>query len=71
MSYQHITLKERYVIYHLRLMRLSFREIGRRLNRHHTSEPWERTMCTMGSGLESKLFSDKRGRQRDSERNPQ
>ena len=37
MSYQHITLKERYVIYHLRLMRLSFREIGRRLERHHTS----------------------------------
>ena len=37
MSYQHITLKERYVIYHLLLMRLSFREIGRRLNRHHTS----------------------------------
>ena len=37
MSYQHITLKERYVIYHLRLMRLSFREIGRRLDRHHTT----------------------------------
>lgn len=37
MSYQHITLKERYVIYHLRLMRLSFREIGRRLERHHTT----------------------------------
>ena len=35
MAYQHITLKERYVIYHLLLMRLSFREIGRRLNRHH------------------------------------
>lgn len=35
MSYQHITLKERYVIYHLCLMRLSFREIGRRLGRHH------------------------------------
>ena len=35
MSCQHITFKERYVIYHLRLMRLSFREIGRRLGRHH------------------------------------
>lgn len=28
MPYQHITLKERYVIYHLLLMNLSFREMG-------------------------------------------
>ena len=34
MRCQHITLKERYVIYHLRLMRLIFREIGRRSGRH-------------------------------------
>lgn len=37
MSYHHLTQKERYVIYHLRLMRLSYREIGRRLGRHHTT----------------------------------
>jgi len=35
MPYTHLTEKERYVIYHLRLMRLGFREIGRRLGRHH------------------------------------
>lgn len=37
MSCQEIALKERYVIYLLRLMRLSFREIGRHLNQHHTT----------------------------------
>jgi IS30 family transposase len=37
MSYSHLTLQERYVIYHLVLFDLSFREIGRRLNRHHTT----------------------------------
>ena len=37
MSYAHLTLQERYVIYHLKLYRLSHREIGRRLNRHHTT----------------------------------
>ena len=35
MSYIHLTLEERYVIYHLVLYGLSLREIGRRLNRHH------------------------------------
>ena len=35
MSYSHLTLQERYVIYHLVLYGLSLREIGRRLNRHH------------------------------------
>lgn len=35
MSYTHLTEKERYVIYYLRLIRLSFREIGSRLGRHH------------------------------------
>ena len=38
MSYQHITLKERYVIYHLLLMRLSFREMkyeGLTFQHHH------------------------------------
>ncbi len=37
MSYLHLTLQERYVIYHLVLYGLSCREIGRRLNRHHTT----------------------------------
>jgi len=37
MSYSHISSHERYVIYHLLLWGLSHREIGRRLNRHHTS----------------------------------
>lgn len=37
MSYAHISSHERYVIYHLLLWGLSYREIGRRLNRHHTS----------------------------------
>ena len=37
MSYSHLTLQERYVIYHLVLYGLSYREIGRRLNRHHTA----------------------------------
>jgi hypothetical protein len=35
MSYTHLTLEERYVIYHLVLYGLTLREIGRRLNRHH------------------------------------
>lgn len=35
MPYSHLTLQERYVIYHLVLYGLSLREIGRRLNRHH------------------------------------
>lgn len=37
MSYLHLSLKERYVIYHLVLYGLSCREIGRRLDRHHTT----------------------------------
>jgi transposase, IS30 family len=37
MAYTQLTLQERYVIYHLRLFGLTFREIGRRLNRHHTT----------------------------------
>jgi len=37
MPYSHVTAKERYVIYHLVLYGLSYREIGRRLNRHHTT----------------------------------
>lgn len=35
MSYTHLSLEQRYVIYHLVLYGLSLREIGRRLNRHH------------------------------------
>jgi IS30 family transposase len=37
MSYSHLTEKERYVISHLKSAKLSLREIGRRLGRHHTS----------------------------------
>ena len=37
MPYHHLTIGERYVIYHLVLYGLSYREIGRRLKRHHTT----------------------------------
>jgi IS30 family transposase len=37
MSYTHLTEKERYVISHLKCAGYSYREIGRRLNRSHTS----------------------------------
>jgi IS30 family transposase len=37
MSYTHLTAQDRYVIYHLRLFKLSYREIGRRLGRHYTT----------------------------------
>jgi IS30 family transposase len=37
MSYVQLTSEERYVIYHLKLYKLSLREIGRRLGRHHTT----------------------------------
>ena len=37
MSYAQLTSEERYVIYHLKLYRLSLREIARRLGRHHTT----------------------------------
>ncbi len=37
MSYSHLTLQERYVIYHLVLYGLSYREIGHRLNRRRTT----------------------------------
>jgi IS30 family transposase len=37
MPYVQLTSEERYVIYHLKLFGLSLREIGRRLNRHHTT----------------------------------
>ncbi len=37
MSYTHLTEYERYVIYHLKLHKLSNREIGRRLSRSHTT----------------------------------
>ena len=37
MSYKHFTPHERYVIEYLLLVGLSHREIGRSLNRHHTS----------------------------------
>jgi IS30 family transposase len=37
MSYTHIIEKERYVISHLNMAGFSYREIGRRLGRHHTS----------------------------------
>lgn len=37
MSYSHLTQRERYVITHLRFAGLSYREIGRRLMRSHTT----------------------------------
>lgn len=37
MSYVQLTSEERYVIYHLKLCKLSLREIGRRLKRHHAT----------------------------------
>jgi transposase, IS30 family len=37
MSYKQLTSEERYVIYHLRLFKLSLREIARRLGRHHST----------------------------------
>lgn len=37
MSYAQLTSEERYVIYHLKLYKLSLREIARRLGRHHTT----------------------------------
>ncbi len=37
MSYKHFTAKERYFIYHLVRYGLTYREIGRRLKKHHTA----------------------------------
>lgn len=37
MPYTHLTYNDRYVIHHLVIFGLSYREIGRRLNRHHTT----------------------------------
>ena len=37
MLYTHLTSNDRYVIYHLVVFSLSYREIARRLNRHHTT----------------------------------
>ena len=37
MSYVQLTSEERYVIYHLKLWKLSLREIARRLGRHHST----------------------------------
>lgn len=37
MSYLQLTSGERYVIYHLKLFKLSLREIARRLGRHHST----------------------------------
>jgi len=37
MPYVQLTSQERYVIYHLKLFKLSLREIARRLSRHHST----------------------------------
>ena len=37
MSYAQLTLEERFTIYHLKLFKLTVREIARRLNRHHST----------------------------------
>jgi len=49
MSYSHLTLQERYVIYHLVLYGLSYREIGRRLNRHYMQIISEKDLFLYGS----------------------
>jgi hypothetical protein len=45
MSYTHLTEKERYVISHLKCAGFSYREIGRLLNRSHTSISRPLTTC--------------------------
>lgn len=47
MSYTHLTEKERYVISHLKCAGFSYREIGRRLNRSHTSISREIKRCSL------------------------
>ena len=37
MSHAQLTREERYVIAHLKMFKLSLREIARRLNRHHST----------------------------------
>ena len=37
MSYKHLTPNDRYVIYHLVVFGLGYREIGRRLGKHHST----------------------------------
>ena len=37
MAYKHLTLNDRYVIYHLVVFGLGYRDIARRLGRHHTT----------------------------------
>ncbi len=37
MSYKHLTSNDRYIIYHLVVFGLGYREIGRRLGNHHTT----------------------------------
>ncbi len=37
MPYTHLTENERYVISHLKIAGFSLREIGRRINRHHST----------------------------------
>ncbi len=51
MSYTQLTSEERYVIYHLKLYRLSLREIGRRLGRSHTTI--SRELKRNGQGISS------------------
>lgn len=51
MPYVQLTSEERYVIYHLKLFKLSLREIARRLGRHHStiSRELKRNGPTSGS----------------------
>ena len=55
MSYTHLTLKERYVIYHLQLCRLSIRKIARCLQRAHTtiSREIQRNRSTLNNSVQA------------------
>ena len=62
MSYRHLSAEERHVIYHLRLIKLSFREIGRRLERHHTTIA--REVARSRPRLENHVYVGEAGEQR-------
>jgi len=62
MSYSHLSANERYVIDHLLHMKLSFREIGNRLARHHTTIA--REVHRVRPPLEGHVYIDGKGMRR-------